>query len=266
MGKRLTAGALLLLSVRLGGACAIRSTFAETPAGHEARAANGAVPAELAAGHVAAAAAARLAVRPGPAHAGERSADGDEGLRLSVFKGTKIERFDVEVLSVLKNFNPKYDVVLITCKGANLEHTGAIAGMSGSPVYLKDDQRRERMIGAFAYGWPLTKDPIAGVQPIEYMLTLPGESSARPGSCGPADHRPAGAADGAGGPAEARQRRGPRHSAAATSPCVWSWADGEGPAGTGPGGRRSGRWDAPDGHAVRRFGARPPGCNRSRRR
>ena len=29
------------------------------------------------------------------------------------------------------------------------------------------------MIGAFAYGWPLTKDPIAGVQPIEYMLDLP---------------------------------------------------------------------------------------------
>ena len=49
--------------------------------------------------------------------------------------------------------------------------------MSGSPVYLKDDAGRERMIGAFAYGWPLTKDPIAGVQPIEYMLTLPGESS-----------------------------------------------------------------------------------------
>src|SRR4051812_13132859 len=63
---------------------------------------------------------------------------GMKGYGLSVFKGTKVERFDVEVLSVLRNFNPKYDVVLITCKGQNLEHTGAIAGMSGSPVYLKD--------------------------------------------------------------------------------------------------------------------------------
>src|SRR5882757_6847874 len=75
--------------------------------------------------------------------------EGMTGYGLSVFKGTKIERFDVKVLSVLKNFNPKYDVVLIECKGANLEHTGAVAGMSGSPVFLKDDQGRERMIGAF---------------------------------------------------------------------------------------------------------------------
>jgi hypothetical protein len=28
------------------------------------------------------------------------------------------------------------------------------------------------MIGAFAYGWPLMKDPVGGVQPIEYMLKL----------------------------------------------------------------------------------------------
>lgn len=98
--------------------------------------------------------------------------EGMKGYGLSVFKGTKIERFEVTVLSVLRNFNPKYDVVLIACKGANLEHTGAIAGMSGSPVYLKDEQGRERMIGAFAYGWPLMKDPVAGVQPIEYMLRI----------------------------------------------------------------------------------------------
>ena len=98
---------------------------------------------------------------------------GMQGYGLTVFKGTKIERFDVEVLSVLKNFNPKSDVVLIKCKGEYLEHTGSIAGMSGSPIFLKDDQGRYRMIGAFAYGWPLTKDPVAGVQPIEYMLKIP---------------------------------------------------------------------------------------------
>jgi hypothetical protein len=102
---------------------------------------------------------------------------GMTGYGLSVFKGTKIERFDVEVVSVLKNFNPKHDVILIRCKGQNLEHTGAIAGMSGSPIFLKDEQGRERMIGAFAYGFPMAKDPIAGVQPIEYMLRLPAEKS-----------------------------------------------------------------------------------------
>lgn len=98
---------------------------------------------------------------------------GMKGHGLSVFRGTEVERFDVEVISVLKNFNPKADVVLIRCKGANLEHTGAVAGMSGSPIYLKDERGRERMIGAFAYGWQLSKDPVAGVQPIEYMLAAP---------------------------------------------------------------------------------------------
>jgi hypothetical protein len=99
--------------------------------------------------------------------------DGMKGYGLTVIKGSKIERFGVEVLSVLHNFNPKYDVILVRCSGADLEHTGSIAGMSGSPIFLKDDQGRYRMCGAFAYGWPLTKDPIGGVQPIEYMLALP---------------------------------------------------------------------------------------------
>lgn len=109
---------------------------------------------------------------------------GMKGYGLTVFEGTKIEKFEVEVLSVLKNFNPKSDVVLIKCEGDYLKHTGSIAGMSGSPIFLKDDQGRYRMIGAFAYGWPLTKDPVAGVQPIQYMLKLPvgAELSARSNS------------------------------------------------------------------------------------
>jgi hypothetical protein len=98
---------------------------------------------------------------------------GMKGYGLSVFSGTKIDRFDVEVIDVVKNFNPKYDAILIRCKGAFLEHTGPIAGMSGSPIYLYDDTGRARMVGAFAYGWPLSKDPLGGVQPIEYMLSLP---------------------------------------------------------------------------------------------
>lgn len=111
---------------------------------------------------------------------------GMKGYGLSVFEGTKIEKFDVEVLSVLKNFNPQTDVVLIKCDGDYLKHTGSIAGMSGSPIFLKDGQGRFRMIGAFAYGWPLTKDPVAGVQPIEYMLKLPvGQALTARGSIHP---------------------------------------------------------------------------------
>jgi hypothetical protein len=102
---------------------------------------------------------------------------GMTGYGLSVFSGSKIERFDIEVISILRNFNPQDDVVLIRCKGEFLEHAGSIAGMSGSPIYLRDTQGRDRMIGAFAYGWPLSKDPVAGVQPIEYMLALPTKRS-----------------------------------------------------------------------------------------
>src|SRR5579862_3662020 len=103
---------------------------------------------------------------------------GMTGYGLSVFSGTKIEKFDVEVIDVLHNFNPKYDVVLVRCKGDFLEHTGAIEGMSGSPIYLTDSSGIPRLIGAFAYGWPLSKDPLGGVQPIEYMLSLPTSAPA----------------------------------------------------------------------------------------
>jgi hypothetical protein len=105
---------------------------------------------------------------------------GMKGYGLSVFRGTTIERFDVEVVAVLRNFNPKRDVVLIRCAGQNLEHTGAVQGMSGSPIFLRDQAGRERIIGAFAYGWAMAKDPLAGVQPIEYMLELADRVPATP--------------------------------------------------------------------------------------
>lgn len=107
---------------------------------------------------------------------------GMTGYGLSVFQGTKIARFNVRVVAILRNFDPKSDglgpntdIVLVRCSGQNLEHTGAIEGMSGSPIYLKDRTGRYRLIGAFAYGWPLAKDPVGGVQSIEQMLKLSPE-------------------------------------------------------------------------------------------
>ena len=119
---------------------------------------------------------------------------GMKGYGLSVFKGTKIEKFDIEVISVLHDFNPQCDVVLIRLKGDYLEHTGSIAGMSGSPIYIHDDAGHDRMLGAFAYGWPLMKDAIGGVQPIEYMLGI----TASKASTQPATTEPSG--EPSGGP------------------------------------------------------------------
>src|SRR2546422_10350010 len=95
----------------------------------------------------------------------EQLKPGMKGYGLSVFKGTTPERFEVEVLGVLKNALPKQDMILIRLSGANLEHHKVIAGMSGSPIYVEG-----KLIGALAYGWSFENDPLAGVTPIHNML------------------------------------------------------------------------------------------------
>jgi hypothetical protein len=93
---------------------------------------------------------------------------GMKGYGLTVMHGNKIERFDFEVIDVMKNFMPGNNAILIKCSGLGLEHSGIIAGMSGSPCYIDG-----KMIGAVAFGWGTSKDPIGGVQPIRQMLNIP---------------------------------------------------------------------------------------------
>ena len=89
---------------------------------------------------------------------------GMKGQGRTVMKGTKIETFDAEVLGVLKNSSPGRDMVLCRLSGLDLEKTGVIAGMSGSPVYIDG-----KLLGAVAYAWPYGKEPIAGVTPFCQM-------------------------------------------------------------------------------------------------
>ena len=91
--------------------------------------------------------------------------EGMIGTGRTVFKGTDIEEFQVEILGVLHNFFPQHSMILGILKGGSLAETGVIAGMSGSPVYVDG-----KMIGAVAYSWPFSKTPIAGITPIESML------------------------------------------------------------------------------------------------
>lgn len=90
---------------------------------------------------------------------------GMKGYGLTVFEGTEPERFDVEVIGVLKNFRPKQELILVKTTHPRLEVAKVVAGMSGSPVYIND-----KMIGAYAYGWTFGAEPIAGVTPIRNML------------------------------------------------------------------------------------------------
>jgi hypothetical protein len=89
---------------------------------------------------------------------------GMKGQGKTVIKGVKIETFDAEILGVLKNTSPGRDMVLARLSGCNLEKSGVIAGMSGSPVYIDG-----KLLGAVAYAWQFGKEPIAGITPFSQM-------------------------------------------------------------------------------------------------
>ncbi|HEY1859981.1 MAG TPA: SpoIVB peptidase S55 domain-containing protein [Gemmataceae bacterium] len=112
-------------------------------------------------------------LRSTPAVAAPKQADfwqvediraGMKGEGRTVLKGTKIETFQVEMLGVLKNTSPGRDMILCQLSGLNLDKTGVIAGMSGSPVYIDN-----KLVGAVAYAWPFGKEPIAGITPFSQM-------------------------------------------------------------------------------------------------
>jgi hypothetical protein len=95
--------------------------------------------------------------------------EGMKGTALTVFQGVKPESMDVEVLGVMHNVNgPKGDIILVRLHGTKPEYTGVVAGMSGSPVYFDG-----KLAGALAFRiGEFSKEPIAGVTPIEEMLEI----------------------------------------------------------------------------------------------
>jgi hypothetical protein len=88
-----------------------------------------------------------------------------EGEGRTVFAGERIDSFKVTILGVLRNFGPNQNMILAELEGGPLAHTGIIAGMSGSPVYVDG-----KLIGAVAYAFPFAKDPIAGITPFQEMV------------------------------------------------------------------------------------------------
>ena len=105
---------------------------------------------------------------------------GMKGVGRTVFQGTKIEEFQVEIIGVLENVGPKQSIILARLTGGPLAQTGVIAGMSGSPVLIDG-----KLIGAVAYGFPFSKETIAGITPIGEMIEVTrteSVSTARPAS------------------------------------------------------------------------------------
>jgi len=108
------------------------------------------------------------------------------GVGRTVFQGTEIEEFGIEIISVIPNARPHGDLILFRGHGDVLEHAGIIQGMSGSPVYIEG-----KLIGAVSFAYPGAKDPIGAITPIEEMLELLtedlGDANAGEGSGGGED-------------------------------------------------------------------------------
>jgi len=118
---------------------------------------------------------------------------GLKGVAYTVFEGVTPETMEVEILGVLKDaLGPGRDMILARLHGVKPEFTGVVAGMSGSPVYVDG-----RLLGALSYRiGQFSKEPIAGITPIEQMLEV------RDGVAQPAGPRVKVAAGGGGAEGE----------------------------------------------------------------
>jgi hypothetical protein len=92
-----------------------------------------------------------------------------KGVAYTVFEGVNPEPMQVEILGLLKDaLGPGQDMILARLHGDKPEYTGVVAGMSGSPVYIDG-----RLVGALSYRiGQFSKEPIAGITPIESMLQV----------------------------------------------------------------------------------------------
>jgi hypothetical protein len=101
----------------------------------------------------------------------------------SVFRGTTVETFNVEILDVIEPSGGFGAGILFRAYGPPVEETGLGFGFSGSPIYCPDSNGTMRVIGAVSMGIEDYGNDVALATPIEDMLGLPAEP--------PPDARPA---------------------------------------------------------------------------
>jgi len=106
---------------------------------------------------------------------------GMKGIARTVFSGSESQEFGVEVLGVLPGYpGPRQSTIIARLSGANVDKTGVFAGMSGSPVFVDN-----RLIGAIAYSFPFSKEPICGITPIAQMIEIFSQGSEKPSATQP---------------------------------------------------------------------------------
>jgi len=92
---------------------------------------------------------------------------GMRGKGRTVFQGSRIEEFDVEIIGTMEEILPRKNLILAKLSGGPLSETGILEGMSGSPIYVDG-----KLVGAVAYSWGFATQPICGITPIEEMLEV----------------------------------------------------------------------------------------------
>lgn len=93
---------------------------------------------------------------------------GQKGVARTVFAGSESQEFGVEILGVLPGYPaPRQSVIIARLSGGQVERTSVFAGMSGSPVFIDG-----KLVGAIAYAFPFSKEPIAGITPIKGMIDI----------------------------------------------------------------------------------------------
>src|ERR1700681_869520 len=101
---------------------------------------------------------------------------GMKGIARTVFAGSEAQEFGLEILGILPGFTgPRQSTIIARLIGANVDKTGVFAGMSGSPVFIDD-----RLVGAIAYSFPFSKEPICGITPIQQMIEVFEQGKGKP--------------------------------------------------------------------------------------
>ncbi|MGD9897361.1 MAG: sporulation protein SpoOM [Candidatus Methylacidiphilaceae bacterium] len=113
---------------------------------------------------------------------------GMRGLTYTVLQGSRIEPLQTEILGIAKDFvGPGLDLIIAKLVDAKTATTGAVHGMSGSPLYIDG-----RLVGALSRRIAsFEKDGHCGFTPIEDMLRVEQGPTPEPGRPWPTQLRDA---------------------------------------------------------------------------
>ncbi len=89
------------------------------------------------------------------------------GTGYTVYSGNTPEKFSVKILGIVRDPAPNRRIIIARLEGKKQEKYGIFAGMSGSPVFVDG-----KILGAIAYGFTFSAEPICGITPFEDMLKI----------------------------------------------------------------------------------------------